>query len=96
MTAPSSVINTNYNLGICAGCGCRINRGDEITRTEEAKGMQLRARSFKNGGGFIPHTGARWVHKLCCPVHVTPDGNRIQYWTTYSGEEYAKNFNNLA
>ena len=64
-----------------------MKRGDEVTRAEECGGMQLRARTYASGG-YYPHTGARWVHKLCTPIHTYPDGRQVQVWTAYSAANY--------
>ena len=92
VTQPSTVVKSNYNLGICCGCGRHMDYGDEITRVEEARGMELRPRTTKTGGGYIPTVGARWVHKLCTPVHTYPDGTQVPCWTAYAGEQHAKTF----
>ena len=65
-----------------------MKRGDEVTRVEESIGMELRARPFKNGGGHIPCTGARWVHKFCTPIHTYPDGRQVPVWTSYAAANY--------
>ena len=89
---PASVVKSNFVMTCCA-CKCKIHRGDEITQVEEGTGIQLRPRRYKNGGGRIPYTGARWVHKNCTPTSKI-NGQDVPIWTAYSAETYADQLNN--
>lgn len=63
--SPHIVCRSNYKMK-CFCCGNPIKRGDLITRCVETSGMKLRAVNLPKGG-YIPYTGARWVHVLCDP-----------------------------
>ena len=90
-TYPSPVVKSNFVMTCCA-CNCKIQRGDEITYAEESTGVQLRPRHYTNGGGRIPYTGARWVHKNCTPTSQV-NGQVIPIWTAYSASTYADMLN---
>lgn len=92
INAPPYVVRSNYKMKCCA-CNDFIKRGEEITRTCEAYGMNLRARHYKEGGGELYYTGARWVHKMCQPTSVK-NGKTYNIWTMYSSHKYAEYLNN--
>ena len=62
---PHIVCRSNYKMK-CHCCGNIIKRGDLITQCVETNGMRLRA-VIQPTSGYIPFTGARWVHVLCDP-----------------------------
>ncbi len=62
---PQIVCRSNYKMK-CHCCGNIIKRGDLITQCVETGGMMLRP-VRRPDSGYIPFTGARWVHVLCDP-----------------------------
>lgn len=60
---PRIVSRSNYKMK-CHCCGNIIKRGDLITQCVETNGMRLRPVTGPDSG-YIPFTGARWVHVLC-------------------------------
>lgn len=76
--SPHIVSRSNYKMK-CHCCGNTIRRGDLITQCVETTGMKLRA-VVSQDKGYIPYTGARWVHVLCDPGIWT---NWIAYTTSW-------------
>ena len=75
--SPHIVSRSMYKMK-CHCCGNIIKRGDLITQCVETKGMKLRS-VVRSNEGYIPYTGARWVHVLCDPGIWT---NWIGYTTS--------------
>lgn len=81
---------SNYNLGLCDGCGKPIFRGDLITQCCEQKGMTLRYRTHKDGSFYTPSTCSRFVHLNC---QISEDGS--YYWTDWAADQHSKTYNNM-
>lgn len=91
INVPPCVVRSNYKMKCCA-CNNFIVRGEEITRTCESIGMNLRPRHYKNGDCELYYTGARWVHKTCQPTSVE-DGKTYRVWTLYASHKYTEYLN---